>query len=145
MNQFISLMIENRILNITSDNVLNEKDIDVLIGWRRTLLQAINEMKDRLYLYKTELETNYSKDLESRYIRTSDARNHNIAFVDVINLQIRDVRGTKIKRNANFKAKEYIEYLKTFRKLVKESISEELFKSLDQQAKEISDWDRDTE
>ena len=140
-------MLKNLILDITSEDVAKEKDIDVLVGWRRTLLQAINEMKDRLYLYKTELKENYSKDLESRYIRTSDARNHNIAFVDAINLQIREVRGTKIKKEipTKYKAREYIEYLKAFRKQVKESIDEELFLSLDNQAKELSGWNKDSE
>lgn len=139
-------MLENRILNITSDDVLKERDLDTLIEWRRTLLHAINDMKARLHLIKKEMDEGGTEDLKSKYIRTSDARNHNIAFVDVINLQIRDVRGTKIMRGPNrYKAKEYIEYLKTFRKLVKDFINEEQFKYLDNQAKELSNWTKDVE
>lgn len=139
-------MLDNRILNITSDDVLKEKDLDILIEWRRSLLHAINDMKARLRLINNDMQIENSEELKSKYIRTSDARNHNIAFVDVINLQIREVRGTKMKREPNkHKAKEYIEYLKLFRKLVKNAIDEELFNSLDNQAKNLSDWDRDIE
>lgn len=139
-------MLENRILNITSDDVLKENDLDVLISWRRTLLHAINDMKARLHVINREMEEDNSEDLKSKYIRTSDARNHNIAFVDAINLQIREIRGTKINRGAvtKFKAKEYIQYLKTFRALVKSVVDEELFESLNKQAKELSGWNNDS-
>ena len=41
-------------------------------------------MKSRLFLLKAELDKNASEELKSKYIRTSDARNYNLAFVDVI-------------------------------------------------------------
>lgn len=140
-------MLENKILNITSEDVLKETNIDTLLEWRRTLLQSINEMKSRLFILKTELETDTSEELKSKYIRTSDARKYNLAFVDVINQQIRVIRGTNLKRNipSKFKAKYYIEYLKTFRNLVKSTINEDLFETLDNQAKEMSGFDKNQE
>jgi hypothetical protein len=140
-------MLENKILNITSEDVLKETNIDTLLEYRRTLLQSINEMKSRLFILKTELETDTSEELKSKYIRTSDARKYNLAFVDVINQQIRVIRGTILKRNtpSKFKAKYYIEYLKTFRNLVKSTIDEDLFETLDNQAKEISGFDKNQE
>lgn len=140
-------MLENKILNITSEDVLKETNIDTLLEWRRTLLQSINEMKSRLFILKTELETDTSEELKSKYIRTSDARKYNLAFVDVINQQIRVIRGTNLKRNipSKFKAKYYIEYLKTFRNLVKSTINEDLFETLDNQAKEVSGFDKNQE
>jgi hypothetical protein len=104
-------------------------------------------MKSRLFILKTELETDTSEELKSKYIRTSDARKYNLAFVDVINQQIRVIRGTILKRNtpSKFKAKYYIEYLKTFRNLVKSTIDEDLFETLDNQAKEISGFDKNQE
>ena len=53
-------------------------------------------MKSRLFLLKAELDKNASEELKSKYIRTSDARNYNLAFVDVINGQIREIRKTKL-------------------------------------------------
>ena len=140
-------MLENKILNITSEDVLKETNIDTLLEWRRTLLQSINEMKSRLFILKTELETDTSEELKSKYIRTSDARKYNLAFVDVINQQIRVIRGTNLKRNipSKFKAKYYIEYLKTFRNLIKSTIDEDLFETIDNQAKEISGFDKNQE
>ena len=135
-------MVENKILNITSDDVLKETDITILLDWRRTLLQSAREMKDRLRVLKADLDKNRSEELRSRYIRTSDARSYNLAFVDIINQQIRQIRGTIIKKDipTKYKAKENIKYLKTFRTLVKESIDEEFFQSLDNLAKERSGW-----
>ena len=84
--------------------------------------------------------------MKSKYIRTSDARNYNLAFVDVINGQIREIRGTNMKRyNPKYKAKDYIDYLKTFRNLVKNTIDEDLFQTLDNQAKELSGFDKNQE
>lgn len=135
-------MVENKILNITSDDVLKQTNITILLDWRRTLLQAAREMKDRLRVLHADLDKNHSEELKSKYIRTSDARSYNLAFVDIINQQIRQIRGTIVKKEipTKYKAKEYIKYLKTFRTLVKESIDEELFQSLDNQAKELSNW-----
>ena len=139
-------MLENKILNITSEDVLKKTDIDTLLEWRRTLLQSINEMKSRLFLLKAELDKKASEELKSKYIRTSDARNYNLAFVDVINGQIREIRGTNMKRyNPKYKAKDYIDYLKTFRNLVKNTIDEDLFQTLDNQAKELSGFDKNQE
>ena len=117
-------MVENKILNITSDDVLKQTDITILLDWRRILLQAAREMKDRLCVLHADLDKNHSEELKSRYIRTSDARSYNLAFVDIINQQIRQIRGTIVKKEipTKYKAKEYIKYLKTFRTLVKESI-----------------------
>ena len=49
-------MVENKILNITSDDVFKETDITILLDWRRTLLQAAREMKDRLRVLHTVLD-----------------------------------------------------------------------------------------
>lgn len=57
-------MLENKILNITSEDVLKKTDIDTLLEWRRTLLQSINEMKSRLFLLKAELDKNASEELK---------------------------------------------------------------------------------
>lgn len=140
-------MLENKILNITSEDVFKETNIDTLLDWRRTLLQSINEMKSRLFILKAELDTDTSEELKSKYIRTSDARKYNLAFVDVINQQIREIRGTKLKKNVpdKFRAKYYIEYLKTFRNLVKDTIDESLFEALDNQAKELSGFNKNQE
>lgn len=140
-------MLENKILNITSEDVFKETNIDTLLDWRRTLLQSINEMKSRLFILKAELDTDTSEELKSKYIRTSDARKYNLAFVDVINQQIREIRGTKLKKDtpSKFKARYYIEYLKTFRSLVKNAIDEDLFEALDNQAKEISGFNKNQE
>ena len=41
-------MIVNKVLNITSDDVENQKDLQILLDWKRTLQNKINELKVRL-------------------------------------------------------------------------------------------------
>ena len=47
--------------------------------------------------------------------------------------------------NPKYKAKDYIDYLKTLRHLVKNTIDEDLFQTLDNQAKELSGFDKNQE
>lgn len=133
-------VIENKILGITSEDVLAETDIKVLLEWKRKLKLHLSEMKNRLILYKQDLEGRRDEELYSKFIRTSDARNYGVAFLDILTTRIRELRGTLSKpKDKNFG--KYMDYLKAFRKLVKKEISDELFNELDNRAKEITGFE----
>ena len=50
-------MIVNKVLNITSDDVENQKDLQILLDWKRTLQNKINELKVRLEVARKEYQT----------------------------------------------------------------------------------------
>lgn len=134
-------VIESKILGITSEYVLVETDIKVLMEWKRVLKLNISEMKGRIITYRKVLEDRRDEELYSKFIRTSDAKNYAVAFLDIINTRIRELRGTLNKpKSTNFG--KYCDYLKAFRKLVKNEISDELFEKLDNRAKEITGFEK---
>lgn len=135
-------IIENRLINKTSQDVQNETDIKVLIEWRRDLQDFIMRMKSRLLLMSEEMKNDNSAYLKSKYIRTIDAKKHCCIFLDLVNLRIREIRKNvySIRSHGTEKRQvgKYIDYLKAFRKVVKEEYGEEVFQQLDLKAKEIS-------
>lgn len=134
-------IIVSKNINKTSQDVQDETDIKTLIEWRTLLQDDINQMKSRILLLRKEIQINHSEELKSKYIRTNDAKQHCAIFLDIVNTRIREIRGNidqKRNRGANKKqVGKYIDYLKTFRKLVKEKFGEEIFQQLDLEAKEI--------
>jgi len=135
-------IIENRILNITSQDVSKETDLSILLSWRTTLREATNSMKMRIYILKGELDEFKDEESKSKVIRTTDARNHAISFIDIINTRIRELRGTINKKNSQqgFSSGGYMKYLKAFRTLAKEKIDEPLFQEIDENAKKLTGW-----
>lgn len=59
---------------------------------KRTLQNKINELKVRLEVARKEYQTLNSEENKSILIRTSDARNYNIAFLELLNARIKKLR-----------------------------------------------------
>jgi predicted nuclease with TOPRIM domain len=136
---------ENKLLNITSDDVAIETDINKLLEWRRALHKSVHDLKTRLYALQQEMNINQTEEIKSRFIRSSDARNYNIEFIEIINARIRELRGTIYKKDSPHKekAKRYLNYLKEFKKIAKENLSEDIFNELSKKAQINSNWDID--
>lgn len=116
-------MIVNKVLNITSDDVENQKDLQILLDWKRTLQNKINELKVRLEVARKEYQTLNSEENKSILIRTSDARNYNIAFLELLNARIKKLR------NKNGLG-DHIQNLRNFKAVAKEKLSEELYEEI---------------
>ena len=113
----------NKVLNITSDDVENQKDLQILLDWKRTLQNKINELKVRLEVARKEYQTLNSEENKSILIRTSDARNYNIAFLELLNARIKKLR------NKNGLG-DHIQNLRNFKAVAKEKLSEELYEEI---------------
>ena len=116
-------MIVNKVLNITSDDVENQKDLQILLDWKRTLQNKINELKVRLEVARKEYQTLNSEENKSILITTSDARNYNIAFLELLNARIKKLR------NKNGLG-DHIQNLSNFKAVAKEKLSEELYEEI---------------
>ena len=83
----------------------------------------INELKVRLEVARKEYQTLNSEENKSILIRTSDARNYNIAFLELLNARIKKLR------NKNGLG-DHIQNLRNFKAVAKEKLSEELYEEI---------------
>lgn len=137
---------EDPLHEITDEMIESCENAKQLVTWRRELKMSANKMKARLDVIDERFNIRRNKEMQSKYVRTADARAHTIAKIETINLRLRELRGSvnKPKSNDNnTRFKEYVKYLKEFRSLVKETLDEETFNAIDAQAREASGFTKE--
>lgn len=124
----------NKILEITSEDVMNQKDLIILNEWKRVLIEKIDGMKTRIKILDAEFKQNSSEENKSNFIRTNDARKHNQSFLDIICKRIKSI---KKKNGSGFgrKIKSYI----NFKNIAKEVLPSELYDEINLRAKLLTD------
>jgi hypothetical protein len=123
-------IIFNTILNVSSEDVNAENDLKILSEWKNVLTQKNNEIKVRLETARIEYHNDNSEKNKSILIRTSDARNHNVSFINIIDNRIKQIK----KQNGQGMSK-YIQNLINFKEIAKLILPEDLYEEINLKAK----------
>lgn len=132
-------IIESKILGITSDDVKAETDIKVLLKWKHTLETIISMDKWYINICKSMLRRDSSEVLQTQIISQTESLNKASAFMEFIVDKIRKLQEILDKDNNRYEGN--IDFLRSFRKLVKEELGDDWFEKLDDRAKEISKFE----
>lgn len=123
-------VIINTTLNITSEEVEKEKDVKILQEWKNTLYFKSKEINARLETVKIDYSKENTEENKSKYIRTSDAKAHNIKFQNIIEDRIRFLK----KKNGQNMSK-YIQNLVNFKDIAKQLLDQDLYEEINVKAK----------
>lgn len=124
-----------RILNISTEEISNQTDIEILKEWRATLLENIKSIKTKIQELEYIYNQNPTKENFVACVRARDARKHNTPYLVLLEQQIKKARD-KIKKENGVHGKNFVIGLMCFKDAAKELLSEEIYQQIKEAAQE---------